>query len=151
MKTNKVAAVVLTLLLIGLTGCAMQNLEARVVPDASLSTRQSYYVVRHEQDTRSIDRTIAEQLEAMGMASISSGPESNKPSDVDVIVLYEDRWMWDMTNYLIFLKIQFRDADSNTLLARGKSYRTSLARKSIEEMVQETLVAIFNNKGEVRQ
>lgn len=152
MKTYRLAALILMLLLIGIIGCSVQNLEARLVPDSNLSPQASYYVIRHEQDTRSIDVTIAKQLKTMGLHNISSGPEINKPKDTDIIVLYEDRWMWDITNYLIFLKIQFRDAESNLLLARGKSYRTSLVRKSVDEMVQETLVAIFNtNTGEVQK
>ena len=152
MNTYKVAAFILMLLLIGMTGCSVQNLEARLVPGSNLIPQESYYVIRHEQDTRSIDATIVKQLETMGFRNISSGPEINRPNDTDIIILYEDRWMWDITNYLIFLKIQFRDANSNLLLARGKSYRTSLVRKSVDEMVQETLVAIFNaNKGEVQK
>lgn len=152
MKIYKVAAFILMLLLIGMTGCSIQNLDARLVPGSDLSTQASYYIIRHEQDTRSIDVTIAKQLKNMGLHNISSGTEINKPKDTDIIVLYEDRWMWDITNYLLFLKIQFRDANSDLLLARGKSYRTSLVRKSVDEMVQETLVAIFNtNKREVQK
>jgi len=152
MKIYKVAAFILMLLLIGMTGCSIQNLEARLIPGSDLSPQASYYVIRHEQDTRSIDVTIAKQLASMGLHNISSGTAINKPKDTDIIVLYEDRWMWDITNYLLFLKIRFRDADSDLLLARGKSYRTSLVRKSVDEMVQETLVAIFNtNKREVQK
>ncbi len=152
MKTHKVAALIVILLLFGVAGCAMQNLEARSIPGSVLGSQDSYYVVHHEADKRNIDVTIANQLKAMGLHNISSGPEINKPSGTDIVVLYEDRWMWDITNYLLFLKIQFRDANSNLLLARGKSYRTSLARISVDSMVQETLDEIFkNHKGEVQQ
>ena len=70
------------------------------------------------------------------------------PAGTDMVVFYEDRWMWDMTNYLIMLKVQFRDASSNLLIARGQSVRSSLVRKSVEGMVQETLVAIFNYQAD---
>ena len=84
----------------------------------------------------------------MGLHNVSSGLEGDMPAGTDVIVLYEDRWMWDMANYLLMLKVQFRDASSNVLIARGQSARSSLVRKPVEAMVQETLVAIFNYPAE---
>jgi hypothetical protein len=44
---------------------------------------------------------------------------------------------------MIELRIQFKNAGSGMLIASGNSYRTSLARKSSEEMVEEVLTEIF--------
>ena len=140
--------ILLTVALAVLTGCAIQYTNSRVLPDGVISPEKTYYVVRHEKDTRQIDLIIADKMKAMGLHETTSGIERDMPADTDVVVLYEDRWMWDMTNYLLMLNVQFRDASSNILIARGESVRTSLARKSVEEMVQETLVAIFNYKAE---
>lgn len=134
--------------LVVLTGCYIQYTNSRVLPDSVLSQEKTYYVVRHERDTRQIDLIIAKEMKAMGLHKTTSGIERDMPAGTDVVVLYEDRWMWDMTNYLLMLKVQFRDASSNLLIARGQSVRTSLVRKSVEEMVQETLVAIFSYKAE---
>jgi len=138
------AFAVLTLL----AGCYYQYTNSRVLPDRGISADKRYYVVRHANDPRKIDLTVAEEMRAMGLHNVSSGLEADMPDGTDVIVFYEDRWMWDMTNYLIMLKIQFRDTSSNVLIARGQSVRSSLVRKSLEAMVQETLVAIFNYRVE---
>lgn len=125
-----------------LTGCS-QNLAARVLPGADVGAEKTYYVVRHERDTRQIDLVVRDTMRAMGFRQVTSGLEGVMPPTVDIVVQYEDRWMWDMTNYLIMLKIQFRDRSSNTLLARGRSYRTSMVRAPVEVMVREALEAIF--------
>ena len=130
--------------LTALTGCYVQYNTSRVLPDATINPYKTYYVVHHADDPRQIDQVISREMRAMGLPHVSNGPENGIPEGTDVIVVYEDRWMWDMTNYLLMLKIQFRDASNNLLLARGQSYRTSLVRKSVEEMVQETLVGIFS-------
>jgi len=62
---------------------------------------------------------------------------------VDAIVTYVDRWMWDLTMYMIRLNIQVRDGKSRAILASAESYRPSLERRSTEDMVAETLDAIF--------
>lgn len=140
--------ILLTVALAVLTGCSIQYTNSRVLPDGVISPGKTYYVVRHEKDTRQIDLIIAKEMKAMGLHKTTSGIGRDMPAGTDVVVLYEDRWMWDMTNYLLMLNVQFRDASSNILIARGESVRTSLARKSVEEMVQETLVAIFSDKAE---
>ena len=131
-----------------LTGCSIQYTNSRVLPDGVISQERTYYVVRHEKDTRQIDLIIADEMKAMGLHKITSGIERDMPAGTDVVVRYEDRWMWDMTNYLFMLKVQFRDPSNNILIARGESVRTSLACKSIQAMVQETLAAIFSYKAE---
>ena len=46
----------------------------------------------------------------------------------------------------IRIKIQFRDGKSNVLIVSGESYRTSMARRSPEEMIKETLEEILKNR-----
>ena len=147
MRANNRTTCLVILLLIGLAGCATKYTVTRLLPDVALSTNKTYYVVRHELDKRQIDVAIAREMAAMGIRNISSGFEINKPNKADVVVLYEDRWRWDMSNYLFLLKIEFRDASNNVLLARGKTLRTSIVRKSVDEIVQETLVAVFSKEG----
>ena len=60
------------------------------------------------------------------------------------IVTYVDRWMWDMTLYLLELTVTLRDAANDFPLAVGNSYHTSLTRLSPEEMVNEVMTNIFN-------
>ena len=133
--------------LTALTGCYVQYNTSRVLPDATINPYKTYYVVHHADDPRQIDQVISREMRAMGLHHVSNGPENGIPEGTDVIVVYEDRWMWDMTNYLWMLKIQFRDASNNVLIARGQSVRTSFVRKSVEAMVQETLAGIFSSQA----
>jgi len=62
-------------------------------------------------------------------------------------VTYVDKWMWDITMYLLELTITIRDPQTDYPLANGNSYHTSLTRKSPPEMVDEVLGNIFKESG----
>ena len=93
------------------------------------------------------EKVIAEKLNAYGFNS-TSGVSSTPPSSVDVLVTYRDRWMWDITNYMIEITIEFHDPESNFTFASGRSYRTSLARKDPEVMIEEVLQDLFKLKAD---
>jgi len=126
--------------LLMLSACATNN--ATRAPDANLSKLKTFYVVRLPEDGRGIEKLIAARLTAMGYQS-ASGDATKPAAPVDGIVTYQDRWMWDITMYMIKLDIQIRDASSGAILAKGEVMRPSLQRKSPEGMVEETLGVIF--------
>lgn len=128
-----------------LTGCAT-NLTSSLAPGASFNNLGKTFVVRFDPDTRELNSIIADKLTMMGYPA-AAGEKSEIPKDVDTLVTYQDNWQWDITNYMIKIKIQFRDGKSRELIVEGESYRTSLARKSPEEMIEETLVEIFKKKN----
>ncbi|MGH8275633.1 MAG: hypothetical protein ACRETH_02950, partial [Steroidobacteraceae bacterium] len=72
-----------------------------------------------------------------------SGDAATPPTPVDAIVTYQDRWMWDITMYMLKLDVQVRDGRSGAILATGEVMRPSLQRKSPEDMVEEVLGVIF--------
>ncbi|HEY5691625.1 MAG TPA: hypothetical protein VIS49_09225 [Cyclobacteriaceae bacterium] len=74
----------------------------------------------------------------------STGLVNLAPKDVDAIVTYQDKWQWELTMYMIELKIFFREPETQNLLASGQSYHSSLSRNSPEEMVSEVLSNIFS-------
>ena len=123
-----------------LSACATNN--ATRAPDANLSKLKTFYVVRVPEDERGIEKLIAARLTAMGYQS-ASGDAPKPAAPVDGIVTYQDRWMWDITMYMIKLDIQIRDGTSGAILAKGEVMRPSLQRKSPEGMVEETLGVIF--------
>ena len=128
----------LPILLLG--ACATNN--ATKAPDVNLNKLKSFYVVRLPADERGIEKLIAARLNAMGFQSTSGDPPKPE-APVDAIVTYQDRWMWDITMYMIKLDIQIRDGTSGAILAKGEVMRPSLQRKSPEGMVEETLGVIF--------
>lgn len=126
-----------------LGGCAT-SLDSETMPGVNLSAFKTFYVRKLPADGRGVERLISERLVAMGKRS-TYGAEFKPPQPVDAIVTYQDRWMWDLTMYMLELSIQLRDPQNDVQLASGHSMRTSLVRKSPEEMVKEVLDQIFGN------
>ncbi len=136
--------ILLVVVVIFTSGCAINRATATIHPTADLNGIQSIYVAKFGPDGRGINLLIANKLKRMGYL-VSTG--TDRPSNADVVVTYKDKWMWDMTMYMIELTITFRDPKTNFPLASGNSYHTSLTRKSPQEMVNEVINNIFK-KGQ---
>lgn len=130
-------AIIALLLCVFAMGCAT-SLETDPVPSTYRNESQVYFVENHGEDKRRMDQMIAARLEHWGVQT-SSGYQADRPEEFDVLVVYEDRWQWDMSTYLIDLRIELRDAKTNAPVATGHSYQTSLARKSPEEVVARVI------------
>jgi hypothetical protein len=144
MKYTRILTSLLVLaaaLLLG--GCA--SMSSNVSPGADLSTVKKIYVVRLAPDERSINKLIADQLSMMGYQA-TTGEVSSTPADVDAVVTYQDKWMWDITMYMIELNVQLREPKTDIALATAKSYRPSLQRKTPAGMVEEVLNQLFQKK-----
>ncbi len=116
------------------------------MPGADIAAIKSFYIVHVPEDGRKINQLIADDLVARGYRA-TTGEATAKPTDVDAVVTYNDKWMWDMTMYMIQLDIQFRNPKTEIPLATGQSVRTSLVRKSPKLMVEEVLNQIFQKAG----
>jgi len=125
------------------TGCATNRATANLSPGTDLSSYKSVYVVKQPKDKAGIDTLIAQDLKKRGYVVIQ-GPELTTPYNADVAVTYVDRWMWDITLYLLDLTVNFRDAKSGFPVAVGNSHHTSLTRLSPPEMVSEVMTNIFS-------
>lgn len=125
-----------------LTGCAVNKASATLSPGADLSKVKTAYVVNQPKDQKGIDDLIKTNLEKRGYV-VTKGPESTSPYSADVAVTYVDKWMWDITMYMIELTINLRDPKTGFPLAVGNSLHTSLTRKSPPEMVDEVIENIF--------
>ena len=123
-----------------LVACATTN-SARA-PDADLHKLKTFYVARLPADERGIEKLIRDRLTVMGY-QCTSGDAEMPSSPVDAIVTYQDRWMWDITMYMIKLDIQVHDGVTGAILANGEVMRPSLQRKSPDGMVEETLGVVF--------
>ncbi len=128
-----------------MTGCATR-LEATVAPGQSLTELGNVYVQHFSPDKRNLNYIIADKLTLLGYpATPLDGTEV--PNDANIVITYVDNWQWDITNYLIKIKIDFRKAENKQLLITGESFRTSLARKDPDFMIQEALEKIFQEAG----
>ena len=136
-------AILVVLLCLGLTGCA--SVTAYRLPNANLEDFGSTYVVHFKADKRHLERTIADELVARGY-NATYGEEQDTPENIDTVVTYVDHWFWDLRNYMLDITIEIRRAKDKTLIASGKSLRTSLVSASPEKMIQETLNKILKQK-----
>jgi len=125
-------------------GCAINRATATIDPSVNLGSLKTMHVAKDPKDDNGIDVLIAEKLRSRGY-SVTTGTE--KPSAVDAVVTYVDRWRWDITMYMLELTIAIRDPRNDYPLARGNSYHTSFTRKSPAEMVDEVLANIFREAG----
>jgi len=124
-----------------LSGCAVNRATANVDATADLDKIKTVHVSKFAPDERGINVIIADKLKAKGL-NVTTGP--GKPeSDIDAVVTYVDKWMWDITMYMLELTITIRDPKTEYPLATGNSYHTSLTRKSPKEMVDEVVENIY--------
>ncbi len=143
--------VIKTLMLLSIlfvvTGCSTK-LDATMSPGQSLTNlgNGKIYVQHFAPDKRNLNYIIADKLTLLGHPATALD-SNDVPKDADIVITYVDNWQWDMTNYLIKIKIDFRNAENKQLIVTGESFRTSLVRKEPEYMIQETLEKIFQEAG----
>ena len=74
----------------------------------------------------------------------AAGPELPRDSyNTDLFVTYVDKWMWDITLYLLELTITLESSEL-AALGRRQLLRHILDRKSRDEMVDEVLANMLN-------
>lgn len=140
--------ITLLFIIFALTGCSKTIVRSDSVSNFDLSSLKSMYVVKLPADGRGMEKIIANKLNEFGF-SAHYGPNSKPTEPVDAIVTYKDRWMWDITMYLLEIDIQLHNPESNFVFASGTSYRTSLVRKSPEYMIDEVFRDLFAGKIEL--
>lgn len=138
-KTIKLLSAALVLCVLT-TGCAVNRATANVDPSANLDKMRTLQVKKLEGEDGSVRKLIADDLRGRGYSVTTDEPP---PQKVDGVVTYVDKWMWDITMYLLELTITIRDPQSDFPLATGNSLHTSLTRLSPPDMVKEVLDNIY--------
>lgn len=123
------------------SGCAVNRATGSVEANTDLSSLKRMYVKKLPDESGGTNELIAEKLRSKGV-TVATGTEATPPG-YDAIVNYTDKWMWDMTMYMIELTIIIRDPESGFPLAKGNSFHTSLTRLSPKEMVNEVIDNIY--------
>ena len=118
------------------TGCAVNRADATLMADTDLSKVKTLYVVHATTDKHDIDRDLKTAFEKRGF-TVTTGPALAPPYPQDAVVTYIDKWMWDLTMYMIELTVTVRNPANDFPMATGHSLHTSLTRKSPAEMADE--------------
>ena len=123
------------------SGC-INRATATLAPGADLSKIKSFYVVHQPRDKDNLHQIISDNLALKGYRS-NFGPELQPETyKADAIITYIDKWMWDITLYLLELTVTVREP-AGQALAVGNSYHSSLTRLSPREMVDEVIENIL--------
>lgn len=130
--------------LFALSGCAVNRATGSVDPSADLSSLKTMYVKKLPADNRGVEFLIAEKLRTKGVAATAG--DGTVPGGVDAVVTYVDRWMWDITMYMLELTVTIRDPKTDFPLATGNSFHTSLTRLAPKEMVSEVIDNIYGKE-----
>jgi hypothetical protein len=123
------------------TGCAVNRATGSVDPSTNLSALKTMYVKKLPEDNGGTNVLIADKLRSKGV-TVTTGTEA-PPSNVDAVVTYIDKWMWDITMYMLELTVTVRDPKTDFAMATGNSFHTSLTRLSPKEMVNEVVDNIY--------
>lgn len=141
--SRRLALVFILSVAASLSGCAVNRATATADPALRWDTIKSLHVKKLAADERNIQVLIADKLRAQGFR-VTVDPEPNPQADA--VVTYVDRWMWDITMYMLELTVAIRDPKSDFPLASGNSFHTSLSRKSPKEMVDEVIDNIMKQR-----
>lgn len=136
------------LMVLGLTvvlssGCAVNRATANVDPGTRIADLKVMHVKKYPDDNAKVDELIAEKLRTKGV-SVTTGAEV--PKGIDAVVTYVDKWMWDITMYMLELTVVLRNPETDFPLASGNSYHTSLTRLAPKEMVNEVIDNIYKEQ-----
>ena len=136
-RAMRVAGMICASLMIG--GCS-GKVSGGPESGADVGRYRSFHVVTAEKSD--VANAIEKELTSRGFTA-SKGSASSAPPGAEAKVLFDDKWVWDMTMYLLEVKIDVVDARTGALVGSGRSHRTSMARKSAPYMVKEVMDKIF--------
>ncbi len=88
-------------------GCASTRTHV-VEKGRNLEDVRRFFVLRNLKDNHGLDVRIVRALRARGFEA-ESGPITLLPDSAQAVLLYEDRWTWDFSDHMVYLKISARD------------------------------------------
>ncbi|MBL8320089.1 MAG: hypothetical protein JNJ42_16890 [Burkholderiaceae bacterium] len=136
------ASIVAAIVLLN-TGCAVNRATATADPSLRWDSIKSLHVKKLEGEDGSVRKLIVDKFRESGF-SVTTDPDA--AAQPDAFVTYRDRWMWDITMYLLELTISLHDPRTDVAVATGNSFHTSLTRLSPKEMVDEVIGNILKQR-----
>ena len=137
------AALIFAAVLLSNSGCAVNRATATADPSLRWGAIKALHVKRLEGEDGSVRKLLVDKFRASGFAVTTDPDPAGQP---DAVVTYRDRWMWDITMYLLELTVTLHDSSTDVAVASGNSFHTSLTRKSPKEMVDEVVDNILKNR-----
>ena len=136
------AALAVTCGLLLNSGCASRA-TAKADPSMRWDQIKTLHVKKLEGEDGSVRKLLVDKFRSVGF-KVTTDPEP--AVSPDALVTYYDKWMWDMTMYLLELTVTIHDPRTEVGLATGNSMYTSLIRKSPQAMVDEVVDNILKQR-----
>ncbi|MET0262778.1 MAG: hypothetical protein ABW223_07755 [Rariglobus sp.] len=119
------------------SGCAATS--ARITEKGrNLQDVRRFFVLRNLKDNHAIHESVVRALKARGFEA-ESGPITLLPDSAQVVLLYEDRWAWDFSNHMVYLKISARDPKAVFPYAAATYQKQVAFSTQVDEVVAEVV------------
>ena len=135
----------LCVLCLSTSACAGSS--ARPLTAAHRAPDTVFFVENHGKDQRGLEVVIARVIGARGYV-VTAGLRQQRPAAFHLLVTYEDRWGWDMRNYLSKITIWVRNAQTGAIVAQAESHQGSMAAMGDEhaEIVERVAASLFGSE-----
>jgi uncharacterized protein YceK len=104
-------------------GCASVRTH-NVEKDREHTDLRHLFVLSNLKDNHGIDVRLVRALKARGFEA-ENGPITLLPESAQAVIVYEDRWAWDFSDHMVYLKLGIRDPQSVF------PYRTTTYQKQV--------------------
>ncbi len=127
------------------TGCTT-NVSRFQIPDTDLDAIRTLYIdpADDERKASELRSMIVANLKQRGYTVATKYGHADLQEGDYVLDIAAD-WHWDIAWYLIELRIAIYEPRNNTLVAQAQSQQSSLARRSIEAVVDRAMATLFND------
>lgn len=124
-----------------LSGCT--TTQTRVTePGRSLKDVRRFFVLRNLKDNHGIDGRIVHALRTRGFEA-ESGPITLLPDTAQAVITYEDRWAWDFSHHMVYLKLGVRDPQAFFPYATSSYLRQVAFTTQVDAVVGQVVDALL--------
>jgi len=126
-------------------GCTT-NVSRFQMPDSDLNDIETLHIdpAGDERNAGELRSLISGNLQNRGY-KVATRNKSDTLGDGDYVFEIAADWHWDITWYLLELRVAIYEPDDNILVAQAQSQQSSLARKSTEAVVERAMATLFND------
>lgn len=127
------------------TGCST-NVSRFQMPGTNLAQVQTLYVESpHDERNAAELRSLIESNLVERGYRVAAKEASTTFGEGEYVFDYAADWHWDITWYLLELRVAIYDPADNTLIAQAQSQQTSLVRMNMEVVVSRVIASLFND------
>lgn len=127
-------------------GCT-SNVSRFQMPDSDLGDIVALHIDPPDAEERNAEELrslVVSNLQKRGYR-VQTRDASVTLGDGDYIFDIAADWHWDITWYLLELRVAIYEPEGNILVAQAQSQQSSLVRKSIDEVVERAMATLFND------